>query len=192
MPRRCMICVRPDAKEINLVLLSCVHRRDGTVNDLAAKLGCDRSKLWKHRKYHVMGQAAPTRKERLQKRSRLSFQARAWELSEEMRRLGLQAANGMAVESAQMAFKILQSRKGLLEMECRLETGISLKEKLKQAGRKAGEVNPDEEREIVKQYTEICLAPEPTWERNDNEESDGAVDADAGVAEAEDARDAAS
>jgi len=192
MPRRCMICVLPNVKEINLVLLSCVNRRDGTVKELAEKLGCDRTKLWKHRKYHVMGQQAPTRKERWQRRSRLSFQARAWELSEEMRRLGLQAANGMPAESAQMAFKILQSRKMLLEMECRLESGLSLKDRLRQAGRKAGEVNPEEEREIVKQYTEICLAPEPSWGKNSDEEPDRAVDVDAGVAQAEIARDAAS
>jgi hypothetical protein len=192
MPRRCMICVLPNVKEVNLVLLGCVNRRDGTVKELAEKLGCDRTKLWKHRKYHVMGQQAPTRKERWQRRSRLTFQARAWELSEELRRLQLQVANGMPEASAQMTFKILQSRKMLLETECRLESGTSLKEKLKQAGRKAGEVNPEEEREIVRQYTEICLAPEPTWERNNDEESDHADEVDAGVVEAEVARDASS
>lgn len=87
-----------------------------------------------------------------------------------------------------MAFKILQSRKGLLEMECRLETGTSLKEKLRQAGRKAGEVNPEEEERIRKQYIEVCLAPEPVW--GNNEKSDG--DADVGIVETEDAGAAAS
>jgi hypothetical protein len=186
MYRRCMICNHAEAKQINLLLLASVGKRDGTVRDLAERLNCDRNKLWTHRKQHLMGQRAPTRVERLQKRSRLSFQSRAWELSEELRRLQLMVENGMPAESSALALKILQSRKSVLEMECRLESGMSLKEKLRRAGRKAGEVDPEEEKRITKEYMDVCMAPELAWGASD-EESAGAVDARAGVIETEDA-----
>ena len=183
----CVVCRHPEAKAINLILLQREGRRTGAIQELANRLKIRRETLWRHRKMHLMGKLAPTRAERTARKSRLSFRERAWELSEELRRLQMLIENGAAETVTSPAIKVLAMRKGLLEMECRLEQGKGLDAMMKQAKRTAEQVSPEEEEEITRQYMEICMAPEPAWGQND--ESDR--ETDAGVAQAKDAGSAA-
>lgn len=185
----CVVCRHPEAKAINLILLQREGRRTGAIKELAARTGVRRETLWRHRKMHLMGKLAPTRAERTARKSRLSFRERAWELSEEARRLQMLIENGAPESATSPAIKVLAMRKGLLEMECRLEQGKGLDAMMKQAKRTAARVSPEEEKEITRQYMEICLAPEPAWGQGDEESGRGV---DAGVVEAEDAGEVAS
>jgi len=185
----CVVCRHPEAKAINLILLQREGRRTGAIQELANRLKIRRETLWRHRKMHLMGKLSPTRAERTARKSRLSFRERAWELQEELRRLQVLIENGAPESATSAAIKVLAMRKGLLEMECRLDSGKGLDAMMKQAKRTAAEISPEEEERITQEYMAVCMAPEPAWGKND-EEPDGA--AVAGVVEAEDARDAAS
>jgi hypothetical protein len=185
----CVVCRLPNVKEVNLILLQREGRRTGAIQELAAKLHIRRETLWRHRKMHLMGKLAPTRAERTARRSRLNFRERAWELSEELRRLQMLIENGAPESATSPAIKVLAMRKGLLEMECRLDSGKGLDAMMKQAKRTAAVIGPEEAERITKEYMAVCLAPELTWEQSSDEKSDG--DVDAGVVEAADAGNAA-
>jgi hypothetical protein len=156
----CVVCRLPNAKEVNLVLLGAVGRRSGQLNELAAKLGVRRETLWRHRKLHLMGKLAPERKERVAKRSRLAFREKAFELSEELRRLQLLIENGAPETTTSPALKVLAMRKGLLELECRMDSGKSLEQVMRRAGRMAAaDENEQDAKQIMKDYLEFCVEP---------------------------------
>jgi hypothetical protein len=186
----CVVCRHPEAKAINLILLQREGRRTGAIRELANRLKIRRETLWRHRKMHLMGKQAPSRAERTARRSRLSFRERAFELSQEALRLQMLIENGAAEAVTTPAIKVLAMRKGLLEMECRLDSGKGLDAMMKQAKRTAAEIGPEEEERITQEYMAVCMAPELTWGKNSDEEPDR--DAGAGVVEAADAGDAAS
>jgi hypothetical protein len=136
-----------------------------------------------------MGKLSPSRAERTARKSRFSFRERAWELQEELRRLQVLIENGAPESATSSAIKVLAMRKGLLEMECRLDSGKGLDAMMKQAKRTGAEIGPEEAERITQEYMAVCLAPEPTWGNNSDEEPDR--DADAGVAKATNAGNAA-
>jgi hypothetical protein len=101
-----------------------------------------------------------------------------FELSEELRRLQLLIENGAPETTTSPALKVLALRKSLLELECRLDSGKSLDQVMRKAGRMAArDVSEQDEKQIRKDYLEFCV--EPAREVVD-EESDRGVAA-AGV-----------
>jgi hypothetical protein len=113
---RCLICTRPDVKEINLALLQRSGRRTGVMVALSKKLGVHRATLWRHRKEHLkiyVSKHPP-------KTEGLSFEERAALLGREADRLQCQAENGLPRSQMDQAMRALALRVKLLELEARV------------------------------------------------------------------------
>lgn len=112
---KCGICLRPDAKEINLELLQRVGRRSGSVVVMAERLGVHRATLWRHRKFHLKINTSrePT------DITTLSFEERARLLAEDAERLQQQSNLGAPRDLVEQGLKALTLRVKLLEMEAR-------------------------------------------------------------------------
>jgi hypothetical protein len=143
---RCKICTRPDAKAINLELLSRGGRRTGVIKQMAERLGVDRTILWRHRKEHlkIFVSKGPV------ETKHLSFEERARELGNEANRLQLQAENGAPRETMDQAFKGLAMRVKLLEMESRF-AGRPLTQRRPEVSLE----DPDDDERARKEFAEV-------------------------------------
>ncbi len=161
---KCLICVREDAPEINRLLLSKAALRSGIVSTLAAKIGCSRQVIWKHRKKHLgmkMERRAP-------RQEGLTLEAKAEWLSAEAGRLA--ATGGMRTRggrNSERALRALNVRFRLLQLECQLQGRLSggkrghevtlqnLASVIREAGEEEGDADPEEEERARREFQEV-------------------------------------
>jgi hypothetical protein len=142
----CMICTRPDVKEINLALLQRAGRRTGVVVAMAKKLGCSRQVVWRHRKEHLKLYMS----KRPENTAEMSFEERAALLGREADRLQCQCENGAPRELVDQALKSLTLRMRLLEMEARF-AGRPLTQQREEVSLE----DPEEEAQAAKEFAEV-------------------------------------
>jgi hypothetical protein len=154
---RCLICTRPDAKEINLELLRRVGRRTGVLTALANRLGVHRATLWRHRKEHLKIYVSRTRPPRA-----TSLEGRAKELRVEADRLQMQIEAGAPKDQVAQELQALGLRMKALQLEGQLSGRLSggraseqrLTMALGGAGAEALE-DPSEEERARREFEEI-------------------------------------
>lgn len=156
---RCLICSRPDAREINAALLRRSARGSGMVAAMAEKLKCSRQVVWRHRKFHLKLSTSAAEMPKVE-----TLEARARMLSEDADRLQLMLENGAPKDVIEQGHRLLATRLKLLEVEARLvgrlsggkQVPVSLASVLKEAGDSAGEPDPEETERARKEFLEVC------------------------------------
>jgi hypothetical protein len=161
---KCKICSRPDVQEIDRLLLSKAALRSGIIASLAAKIGCHRASLWKHRKNHLgmkMFRKAP-------RDSGGSLEQKAEWLSAEAQRLQQLAESGAEKAQFQRALTALNVRIKVLQLQCQLAGRLSggklvpvnpenLSAALKAASDEVTELeDPEELARAEREYVEVC------------------------------------
>jgi hypothetical protein len=162
---KCKICSRPDAAEIDRLLLSKAALRSGIIASLAAKIGCHRASLWKHRKNHLhmkMWKRAP-------RDEGGSLEQKAERLEAEAARLQQLAECSMEKAQFQRALLALNIRIRLLQLQCQLAGRLSggkagppmtsgnLSAALRAAGKELeAEEDPEELARAQREYAEVC------------------------------------
>lgn len=160
---KCLICNRPDAKEIDRLLLSKAGLRSGVISSLAAKLDVDRTVLWRHRKFHL----GMTMKRRGPKGEPTTLEEKAAALSAEAKRLQQMAESGMEKQEFERALRALNVRVRLLQVEGQLAGRLSggktaevtpqnVHLALKQANAEPVEEDPEELERARKEFLEVC------------------------------------
>jgi hypothetical protein len=160
---KCKICSRPDVQEIDRLLLSKAALRSGIIASLAARIGCHRASLWKHRKNHLgmkMFRKAP-------RDCGGTLEQKAEWLSAEAQRLQQLAESGVEKAQFQRALTALNVRIKLLQLQCQLAgrlsggklvpvTGENLSAALKAASDEVTELDPEELARAEREYVEVC------------------------------------
>jgi hypothetical protein len=162
---KCLICSRADAAEIDRLLLSKAALRSGIISSLAARIGCHRSVIWRHRKNHLrmpMSRTAP-------RGEGGTLEEKAERLANEAGRLQQLAECNMEKAAFERALRALNVRFRLLELQCRLAGRLSggkaghdvtpgnLSAALKAAGKELdAEEDPEELARAEREFLEVC------------------------------------
>jgi hypothetical protein len=162
---KCLICSRPDAAEIDRLLLSKSALRSGIIASLAQRIGCHRSVIWRHRKNHLhmkMWRTAP-------RDGGGSLEEKVQRLESEAARLQQLAECSMEKAPFQRALTALNVRIKLLQLQCQLAGRLSggkagpevtpgnLSAALRAAGKELeAEEDPEELAKAEREYLEVC------------------------------------